>query len=247
MQLLPTISTCVLLILPYILADTVQAQTYLQKPRKVRTPEQIEKLINGKITETQAIDFNGDKKRDYIAVVERKTEDGEIIGTEYWITSDLKVVKETIRFNADIQERWFINLDNDRVPEIVSAFGYEDGIEYAVYKQDFKNKKDILLFLFNPVLIDSSRQRKRYWGYPWDWIDIRVRRSGNHYEVLCTFDHEMDGDFAVVEIPEWQKRVPVIFFSGRTTQPQSLVREKVGLPRWMNVSDIAKQARHSTR
>ncbi len=217
----------------------------MKSPTKIKTPIKIRKLVKGKIAETRTVDFDGDKKADYIVFVNDKSEDeiGEL-GYKLWINSNLKVVRRQSWYYIEKDFSWFINLDEDPIPEIISASGYEDGIDYSIYKQNFNGQDDTLLLVFNPVIIDYSRKKKTYWGYPWDIADVLAKPNGGSFELFCSFNHEIetdgDGDNSIV--PEWQNRVPVIFFSGKTTQPQSTV-EKVETKKWLNIREIIQEAR----
>jgi hypothetical protein len=220
----------------------VEAQPIMRKPRLIPVPKRIKSLIRGKIAETSTIDFNGDGIADYLVFIRNnEPETAEVLGTQVWVTSDLRIVKREPRYNAGADFKWFVNLDSDPVPEIISAFGYE-GIRYSIYKQNFDNRKDTMLLQFNPVIEQVSAKGKYYWGYPWDVTDVQARPKAEYYELLCSFDHKVEGDFATIDIPRWQRWVPIIFFSGKTTQPEATV-EEVGTKRFMNLEEISAKVR----
>jgi len=232
---------CNLLIMLSVSCAVVQAQTIMRAPKLIPTPARSERLVRSPVAETRAIDFDGDRKLDYIVYVRSDVPiDSDVYGTEIWITSDFKIIKRTSKYNVAADFKWFINLDDDPTPEIVSAFGYEDGIEYSVSKQNFKTGRDTHLFSFNPVLRGRG---KDYWGYPWDIVDIHARRKGNHFELRCSFDHHVKGDFENIVLPDWQKSVPVIFFDGESTQPATAKVGEIRTSRWLDISSIAGQAR----
>lgn len=138
-------------------------------PKKIATPLKIKKLIKDKITETRTVDFNGDGKLDYLVFVKtvkklQIEDEAGTTGIETWITSGFKIVKREQRLNSAFHDRWFINLDDDPMPEVFYALLYEDSSEYSIYKQNF-NGKDKLLFNLNPVISDATRQNKNYWGF----------------------------------------------------------------------------------
>lgn len=219
------------------------AQQVLQSPKPVPTPTKIRKLIKGFIEATRAIDFDGDKKTDYIVSVRtNKKVNDEVLRYDFWVTSNFRIVKREPKFYADTDRKWFVNLDDDKVPEIVSAYGYEDGIEYSIYKQNFKSKKDTLLLMFNPVLMEDNNPKTFYWGYPWDWTDILTKRKGNYFQLFCSFDHQVEGDFEVVEKPKWQRKIPIIFVRGKSTQPDITV-ENIGKGQWLDLKVIAVRVR----
>jgi len=218
----------------------VNAQPNMKSPKKIKTPIKIKKLVKGKIAETRIVDFDGDKKADYIVFVSDKSK-GEL-GTKLWIDSNLKTVKREEWINAGADFLWFINLDADSIPEIISAFGYEDGIDYSIYKQNFNGGEDTLLLAFNPIIVDRSRKNKIYWGYPWDISDVLDAPNGKSFELFCSFDHAIESDGGDnSHVPEWQKRVPVIFFAGITTQPEGTFG-KVGLRKRLDLGAIVRAA-----
>lgn len=232
------------LIICFLSITDAVAQSAMKAPATIPTPTKIKRLVKGNITEVKTVDFDGDGKNDYIVRVRNGNPiDSDVYGSEIWIDSAMKIIKREKWYNAGADFKWFINLDFDKTPEIISAFGYEDGIAYSVFKQNFKNGKDILLFQFNPVLIDDSRENKNFWGYPWDLVDVKVNRKGNYYELLCSFNHNVEGDFENVETPKWQRKIPVIFFDGKTTQPESMVDENLGTAKSMSAQVIAETAR----
>jgi hypothetical protein len=217
----------------------------MREPKLIPTPVKIKRMLKSPIAETKAIDFDGDRKLDFIVYVRSNVPiDSDVYGTEIWITSNFKIVKRTPKYNATADFKWFVNLDDDPVPEIVSAFGYEDGIEYSVSKQNLKTGHDTKLFLFNPVLRGRGRD---LWGYPWDIADIQARRKGNYFELLCSFDHDVEGDFHTIELPDWQKTVPVIFFAGESTQPETAQVEAIRTSQWLDLSSIARRARRQPK
>ena len=238
------ISFWLFLVLCVLQGISVNARPNMKSPKKIKAPVKIRKLVKGKIAETRTVDFDGDKKADYIISVEDKTE-GEL-GEKFWINSKLEIVKTQSWNYIETDFLWFIDLDGDSIPEIISASGFEDGIDYSIYKQNFNGQEDTLLLVFNPVIIDGSRGKKTYWGYPWDISDVLVKSNGGKFELFCSFNHKIvtggdDGDNS--NVPEWQKRVPVILFSGRTTQPQMTVAE-IETRKWLNIREIIQEAQN---
>ena len=93
------------------------------------------------------------------------------------------------------------------------AYGYEDGVEYAFYR--FKSGTYTHLVRIYPVLRDPAHRDTYFWGYAWDIKDIAVAPKG---AVMATFEHSIV-DHGEVYSPSWQKRVPAVLFTGKTTQP----------------------------
>lgn len=213
----------------------------MQSPRQVNTPNEIANSIPDKIIKAEAVDFNGDGKQDYLVIVEDKS-DAKPLTYELWYTSSFKLVKRVPKYESDYDRKWFINLDDDPEPEIVSASGFEDGIDYSIYDQNLVKGTDVLLFRFNPVLIDTSNtQKEYYWGYPWDVTNIMVKAEGGSVRIRCSLNHDIER-YGAIDIPTWQKKLPAIFFVGKTTQPDI----EVGTIRnieWLTLGEIEKQIR----
>jgi hypothetical protein len=227
------------------------AQTALQKPKEIPVPDAVRAVVQGKIARTLQVDFNGDGKPDYIVIVDnqppagrrRKRNDKEVPDTEVWITFDLKVVKQRDRWAADYNFLWFINLDNDPVPEIISAYGYSDGSDYRVLRQRFgPGSKDEVLFYFLPVLRDQTRGGF-FWGYPWDWTDIEAQKRGNHYAVRCTLNHRLKSGEDNDSPPEWQLRTPAIIFSGRTKPDARVNSSEIQETSWCDLQVLTAAIR----
>lgn len=98
------------------------------------------------------------------------------------------------------------------------AWGDEESIEYS-FRRRSRDGQYKFLFRFHPVIVDASRKKSLHLGYPWNIEDIALTRSG---DVFATFKHGMSSDEEITFQP-WQKRVPVVLFLGRTTQPDMCV------------------------
>lgn len=219
----------------------VGGQTIMQTPRLVNTPSQISNSISGKILETYAIDFDGDDKLDFLVYVKNETSD-EPFAFELWYASSFKLVKRVPKYISDYDYKWFIDLDEDPEPEIISVYGFTDGIDYSIYDQNLAEGSDILLFRFNPALIDSSnKQKEYYWGYPWDVVNIITKIENEVLRIRCSLNHDIIRD-AYIDIPKWQHILPVIFFEGKTTQPDIEV-EAIRKVRLLTLTEIVKAVR----
>jgi hypothetical protein len=224
-----------------IFVEGVGGQTIMQTPRLVNTPPQISNSISEKILETYAIDFDGDDELDFLVYIKNETSD-EPIAFELWYASSFKLVKRVPKYISDYDYKWFINLDDDPEPEIISAYGFTDGVDYSIYDQNLAKGSDILLFRFNPVLIDSSnKQKEYYWGYPWDVTNIITRVENEVIRIRSSVNHDIIRD-AYINIPKWQQTLPVIFFEGKTTQPDIEV-EAIRKVRWLTLKEIEKAVR----
>ena len=98
------------------------------------------------------------------------------------------------------------------------AMGHEAGIDYGFHRKRTNGEYRYLVRV-HPVLQDSSKNKTLFWGYPWDIEDIAVGANG---AVLATFNHVLVDD-GEVSSPSWQKRIPAVLFTGRTTQPHMTV------------------------
>jgi len=100
------------------------------------------------------------------------------------------------------------------------AHGYEDGVEYSFYKKVRRSYRHLVRIY--PALRDDAYNNTLFWGYPWDIQDIAVVPDAKGKAFLATFDHSIVDDGEVYS-PAWQKRIPVVLFVGRTTQPNMKV------------------------
>lgn len=216
-------------------------------PTQATLPSEIRQRISGNIVGTSSVDFNGDGHPDYLVAVEIPRSPGaketpDPYASRYWFTSSFRLVKKTPIYIQPYNYIWFADLDSTTDPFIISAEGFSDGIDYAVYRQDFKAGKDILLFRFYPVLLDSKVGKKTYhWGYPWDISDLILKRDRGVPLILCSFDSLTNADKGGIEPPKWQKRVPIVFFKGRPTQESN--PGKIRTLHWLSLDQIIEQCR----
>ena len=219
-------------ILIFILATSPIFGQGFVKMDTIDTPDELIDLFSGLSFRTIQVDFNGDGQEDYICQLDLKD---TLIDphNEIWINSDFKKVKTIDKYLMDYDYFWFVNIDSDPEPEIFSATGYSDGIDYCFIDQDLTNDKDSILFYFNPVILDSD---KKYWGYPWDINDIPIKLDNGLIKIRCSLDHKITRD-GEISRPDWQNQFPAICFSGQSTQPNINVGQINGLE-WLTVSEI---------
>jgi len=236
----------VIMISLFFLVD-VSGQEIMQSPQEIDTPLQIWDTTSEFIIKTETIDFNGDNKLDYIVLFRNPSwhsSSTEPFAFEFWYSSSFKVVKKVPKYIVDYDYRWFINLDKDPEPEIISALGYSDGITYAIYDQNPKNWAEPLILSFNPILFDlSNRSKEYYWGYAWDIKNIMTRTHRGMIQIRCSFDHEIyrDGEHYV---PDWQQqnRLPVIFFVGKSKKRYTK-DYRIGKLQWLSFQEIIEKAK----
>ena len=198
----------------------------------ITNPTELKDIFSGIDFQTIHVDFNGDGLKDYICQPDYKT---RMIDPykEIWINSDFKIVKSIDKYWMDYDFFWFVNIDSDPEPEIFSAIGNSDGIDYCFIDQDLKTGKDSILFYFNPVILDSN---KVYWGYPWDIKDLLVKIENGQVKVKCSLDHDIERDGEITR-PNSQNQFPVIFFAGKSTQPNIKVGQINGFE-WLTITEI---------
>ena len=198
----------------------------------IETPEKLSGLISGRITKTFQVDFTGDGINDYICHLDFQDKTKSVY-KEIWINSQFKIIKTIEKYSMDYDFFWFVNIDNDPEPEILSATGYSDGIDYCFIDQDLRKGRDKVLFYFNPVIIDGD---SKYWGYPWGISDLLIKMDNGFIKIKCSLDHEITRD-GVITRADWQKKIPVICFSGHSTQPDIKVGKVNGFE-WLTISEI---------
>ena len=217
----------------------------MQSPQKIKTPPQILETTPEFILKTETVDFNGDNKLDFIVLFQKQDKWRSPYGIrefEWWYTSSFEVVKKIQKSNVRFDYRWFINLDNDFEPEIVSARGYSDGMTYAFYDQNPINWSEKIILSFNPILLDASNKSKEYyWGYPWDLTNIISRIDKGMIQIRCSLDHDIIRD-SENYVPKWQKTLPVIFFTGKTTKPSVKVAP-IRKVQWLTLQEIIEKVR----
>lgn len=198
-----------------------------------QVPSDIQTLIKGKVTRVFKVDFDGDGKLDFICQYEPVTNIDKADFLEDWITSDKNLFKRVKKYSMDFDFFWFVNLDNDPEPEIFTATGYEDGIDYAFYDQDLKTSQDKLLFYFNPVILENG---KHYWGYPWDITDLILKSDSKNIYIQSSVDNDIERD-GNITIPDTTKPFPAIFFKGHSTQPDMKV-EAIRNIKWTTLDEL---------
>jgi len=235
----------------FLSALQVRAQTNILSARDTTLPSELQKFVSGRIIRTSTIDFDGDGRPDYIVEVEIPRDPASSVNPnpyayEYWFTSRFKLVKKTPRNIDDYYFMWFANLGRSKQPYVILAEGFSDGIDYAVYGQDFTTGRDTLLFRFYPVLLNSiAGKRIFHWGYPWDISDLLLKDQRGIPLIHCSFDTLKNADEGTSDMPSWQRRVPILFFSGKSTQESDL--GEIQTLSWLSLDQILEQCHKGTR
>ena len=219
------------LLISLLFTNLIYGQGFV-KMDTINNPTALQDFFSGLDFQTIHVDFNGDGLRDFICQPRYKT---ELIDPhkEIWINSDFKKAKSVEKYWMDYDYFWFVNIDSDPEPEILSATGYSDGIDYCFIDQDLATGKDSILFYFNPVILNAN---KKYWGYPWDITDLRIKLDNGLVKIKCSLDHTITRDGEITR-PDWQKQFPVICFSGQSTQPNINIGQINGFE-WLSISEI---------
>jgi hypothetical protein len=215
-----------------------KAQNKLIRPVEIETPYKLVNIHHDSITNTYLVDFNGDKKDDYISI-KRNLSNTEPYATEYWYNSDFCLYRKVDLYNMDYDIKYFINLDNDSIPEILRAQGYSDGIDYFFTKQNTKNKDESVLFYFIPIIKAVNHDTLAYyWGYPWTLDSILLFSNKNETKLSCSLNHSITRDGEVYQ-PKNQLIFPAIIFSG---EPKSGFEytEEIGQVECLTIDTIIK-------
>lgn len=154
---------------------------------------------------------------------------------EYWYKKGNLIHEFSYSF-VPINYKWFANLDDDNEKEIIRAQGYEDGVDYAIYK--IKGNEEIVQLYFNPGLNDSKYADKNFWAYPNDVKGVIVDQNKNLL-VSLNNNYPRDDDHT---IPDNQNELPFIFFEGSTTQPDMQLKNLKPLEK-LDLKSLIKNSR----
>ena len=153
-------------------------QSLIQPDTLSFVPEKIKDKISGPIDYVLSIDLNGDGLQDYI-VKQGFRNKLKPVYFEFWLDHEYKQILKREKHSGGIEYEFYINLDSDQELELITAYGYEDGIDYSIIKINYEKGKEEVLFYFNPVIIINDAIS---WGYPWDITDIySLKRMGGAY------------------------------------------------------------------
>jgi hypothetical protein len=212
-------------------ANLIQGQGFV-KLDTIKNPAELKDIFSGLDFQTFQVDFNGDSLRDYICQADTRST-GTNPYKEIWINSDFKKVKSIEKYCVDYDYFFFVNIDSDPEPEIVSASGFSDGINYCFIDQDLASGKNSVLFYFTPVILESDIE---YWGYLWDIKDLLLKLENGQLRVKCSLDHKVERNGEIIR-PDSQSQLPVICFSGESTQPNVNVGQINGF-QWLTIREI---------
>lgn len=209
------------------------------KPQKIKITDKLQRCISGKIKSAETVDFTGDKIPDFICKSIADTITGS--GTEYWISSDYKIIK-TKEYSIDwFSYRWFINLDEDPEPEIYETYTDEEFTDNRFIDQNLVTGKDSILLYINPVIIEDD---KNYWGFAQDISNMMTRINGNRIELNCSLNHyRLNDHIAVDNIDAIQSQVPVVFFMGHSAGQKYALKNIAYDYTMLTLQELIKQTR----
>ncbi len=164
------------------------------------------------IKKVDTVNIDDDSDLEYIITTTNKKKSNI---QEFWFKKDKIVTSLKYPF-YDINYKWLVNVDDDKMKEVIRAQGFEDGINYVV--NDVQKNEEVPLLYFNPALIDVKYPNKIFWAYPWDIKEPIVNK--NKFKISLNNKYERDGQYIN---PDNQKELPFIFFKGQTTQPEAQV------------------------
>jgi hypothetical protein len=206
-----------------VFGATMVAPTACEPPKWLVAP------VPG-LTACECVDFAGDGVLDFIAMgpAPSATSSGDaapLLGIEAWDTSDRRVVARIPAHASDYRFRWFARLSSRKQSDIISAFGFSEGIDYTLERLNLVTGRLEVLFYFQPILVEADG--KMYHGYPWDLGDILTFTSGKERTLRASVgpppppnDEALSMGFQDnAGMPASQRKVPHLFFSGRSTQP----------------------------
>jgi hypothetical protein len=216
----------------FIFTSSLYGQEFV-KMDTIVAPENIALLVPEQIKRTFLVDFDGNGTKDYICQLSYQDTISPTFFKEIWISSEGNIIKSINKPFQDYDFFWFVNLDDDPEPEIFSASGWCEGIDYCFIDQDLQKGSDQVMFYFNPVIIEN---KKIFWGYPWDINGIITSLENKKMKLRCSLDHKVTRDREITR-PDWQKVFPVICFTGHSTQPNITVG-KIKRFEWLNTHEI---------
>lgn len=164
---------------------------------------------NLKIEKEEKINIDNDSEEELIVTAVDSVSEKYF---EYWYKKGNLIHEFSYPF-VSVNYKWFADVDNDHEKEIIRAQGYEDGIDYAIYK--VKDNDEVVQLYFNPGLKDDRYGDKNFWAYPNDMQEIIIDQDK---KLLVSLNNNYPRDDEHT-IPDNQRELPFVFFKGKTTQP----------------------------
>ena len=98
---------------------TTNGEINFIEPKKIQSNKKLEEFLKSSFYSVEEIDFTGDKILDFIC---RAKPNSNRQGTEYWINSNFKIIRQNAYYLDGFTHRRFANLDKDIEPEIFENF-----------------------------------------------------------------------------------------------------------------------------
>ena len=208
---------------------TTNGEINFIEPKKIQSNKKLEEFLKSSFYSVEEIDFTGDKILDFIC---RAKPNSNRQGTEYWINSNFKIIRQNAYYLDGFTHRRFANLDKDIEPEIFETEGDEDWIGYTFYDLNLETGKKKVLLYFNPIINDNN---KNYWVNPENKVNIRTRNNNSEIELFCSLKtpilNEEDED-----LPKNQKSIPVIYFEGQHNS--NIIKQNIDNNEWLSLDKI---------
>jgi hypothetical protein len=219
----------------------------LHRAREIRVSPELQKLTPSLIRRAESVDFTGDGVPDFVLSVEPDVDlPGKTYDTrELWITSDGNLLRSTLLFRTPIWERWFVNLDRDPEPELLTVSGYEDGVDFEIADQTEELRAQEGLFRLLPVFrVEGSEGSPHALGLPGNLDGAWVAGSSSTWRLSCSFDfaEEFLIDAGVAGMPNPPQRLlPIVFFESPTVAGES--RHPIHTSAELSLEEITQRSR----
>lgn len=104
----------------------------------------------------------------------------------------------------------------------IVAHGFEDGGRTELHRRDAQGRYALVANLY-PVFERPGRPGSYHWAYTWDIDDVVVQRTPEGPRLQATLVHDAVDDGNAGD-PGRTTPVPLVLFTGTTSQPQMIVR-----------------------
>lgn len=211
-------------------------QLFLNPQQSIEIPNYLQDIVKDRLIRVERVDFTGDGKLDYICY---STYGKDSKAHEYWVTNNFQIYFQRA-FNYEVNEVRFLDLDNDKIPEVLSVFGNSRHISYALLKNIIKNNRFDTLFFFIPVILTKNNYYSSY-VRGIDFIYLRKLPGKQNFALNVTFQHLLKRS-KKSEGMRKQKYLPLVLFGG--TGIKEIDKTKILEDfRWHNLAEISSQIR----
>lgn len=187
--------------------------------QSIEIPPELQELTKEQLIRVERVDFTGDGKADYICYSGYGKDSR---AHEYWVTNNYQIYYQRA-FNYEVNEVRFLDLDSDKLPEILSVFGNSRQISYAFIKRNPKLNSFDTLFFFIPVILNKNNYYSAY-VRGIDFVYLRKLPGKHNFAFNVAFQHFLKRS-KKSEAMRKQKYLPLILFGG--TGVKELEKEKI--------------------